>query len=295
MNNNLKEDRIHGDFNLPFTTYKIEIFDKFCLVPIHWHEEMEIALIEKGEIKIGVDLNEFIASSGDICFVKPFSLHSFKKLENKESTWESMLFNLSMLQSALTDGCLIKYIAPLINDENELPLLIKNTDEGYEDIKDILVDLFKCYDKKYEGYELEIKSLLYKLFSLLYRYNLIKKTTKKINLSYDASYKIKNVLNYISENYSNPITIKELADISNYSEYHFMKFFKKYIGLTAIEYINNYRLVMASTLLIETDKSIMDISLEIGFNSVSYFNKLFKNTYNVTPKEFRKNLASTNL
>lgn len=295
MNDNLKENRIHGDFNLPFTTYDIKIFDKFPLITMHWHEEIEIVFIEDGQLNISVDLNEFIASSGDIIFVKPFNLHSFKKVQDKESTLKSMVFNLSMLQSALTDGCLIKYIAPIINNENELPILIKNTDKGYEDIKNTLINLFTCYNEKYEGYELEIKSLLYNLFSLLYRYNLIKKTTKKVNLSYDASYKIKNVLNYISENYTNPITIKELAEISNFSEYHFMKFFKKYIGLTAIEYINNYRLVMASKLLIETDKSIMDISLEIGFNSVSYFNKLFKNTYNVTPKEFRKNLAINNL
>ena len=43
----------------------------------------------------------------------------------------------------------------------------------------------------------------------------------------------------------------------------------------------------ASALLSSTDKSIMEISLDIGFNSVSYFNKLFKNKYKLTPKEFR--------
>ncbi len=66
-----------------------------------------------------------------------------------------------------------------------------------------------------------------------------------------------------------------------------MKFFKKHIGMTSIEYINNYRLEKASALLSSTDKSIMEISLDVGFNSVSYFNKLFKNKYKLTPKEFR--------
>ncbi|EKY23488.1 helix-turn-helix domain-containing protein [Clostridium celatum] len=68
-----------------------------------------------------------------------------------------------------------------------------------------------------------------------------------------------------------------------------MRFFKKHIGMTCIQYINNYRLEKASLLLNSTSKPIMDISLEVGFDNLSYFNKLFKNKYNLTPKEFRSN------
>lgn len=294
MNNNLKENTNHGDFYLPFTTYKIEATDNNCFIPMHWHEEMEIALIEEGQAEINVDLTNFTAYAGDISFVKPLSLHSFKKPNNTGVIWRSMVFNLSMLQSALTDGCLIKYIAPILNNENELPLIINKNNEGYEEIKKTIEDLFLCYNNNYDGYELEIKSLLFRLFSLMYKYNLIKKSSKKITLSSDASYKLKNVLHYIGENYPNPITIKELAQISNFSEFHFMKFFKKHIGITAVEYINNVRLTESCRLLLTTDKSIMDISFEVGFNSVSYFNKLFKNTYNLTPKEFRKTSLNNN-
>ena len=101
--------------------------------------------------------------------------------------------------------------------------------------------------------------------------------------------KVKLVLNYIHDNYSNNISINTLANICDYSEYHFMRFFKKHIGMTCIQYINNYRLEKASLLLNSTSKPIMDISLEVGFDNLSYFNKLFKNKYNLTPKEFRSN------
>ena len=57
--------------------------------------------------------------------------------------------------------------------------------------------------------------------------------------------------------------------------------------MTCIEYINNYRLEIASSLLNKSEKSILDISFEVGFNNVSYFNKLFKKKYSLTPKEFR--------
>ena len=55
-----------------------------------------------------------------------------------------------------------------------------------------------------------------------------------------------------------------------------MRFFKKHIGLTCIQYINNYRLEKASILLTTSNNAIMDISLEVGFDNLSYFNKLFK-------------------
>ena len=57
--------------------------------------------------------------------------------------------------------------------------------------------------------------------------------------------------------------------------------------MTSVEYINNYRLERSAYLLSSTDKSIMEISMDVGFNSVSYFNKLFKIKYKLTPKEFR--------
>lgn len=287
MNNNLKEKVTHGDFYLPFSTYEGVDKGLTCYIPIHWHEELEIAYISKGITEINIDLNNYVAKTGDICFIKPLSLHAFKN-PNIDHTicWHSMVFNSSMIQSALTDGCLIKYIAPLLNNENELPLILNNTSPGYNEILETILNLFNCYKDKYDGYELEIKSLLFHLFSLLYKYNLVKKSPKK-NISCDATYKIKNTLNYISENYYNPITINELAEICGFSEYHFMKFFKKHTGMTCIEYINNYRLEEASKLLTHSNKSIMDISFEVGFNSVSYFNKLFKKTYNLTPKDFR--------
>ena len=56
-NNNLKENTQHGDFNLPFTTYQGYMDENFPLVPMHWHEEIEIIYIESGECDIKIDLN----------------------------------------------------------------------------------------------------------------------------------------------------------------------------------------------------------------------------------------------
>ncbi|WP_243159449.1 helix-turn-helix domain-containing protein [Clostridium sp. SM-530-WT-3G] len=290
MNNllNLKENTHHGDFILPFTTYHCEFSDSFSFVPIHWHKEMEITLIKKGQGIHKIDLNPLNVEEGDIVFVKPSLLHSIEQTANKDiMIWSTMVFNLNMLNSALTDGCLIKFFAPIFNSQNELPMIIRKDSPGYDDVLLTIKRIFECYDKKIYGFELELKSLLYHLFYIIYSNKLVKE--KKVStITKEVSDTIKLILKFIHENYEKDLSVEEIALKCNFSEYHFMRFFKKHIGMTCIEYINNYRLETASSLLSNTNKSILDISFKVGFNNVSYFNKLFKKKYNITPKEFRK-------
>ena len=83
------------------------------------------------------------------------------------------------------------------------------------------------------------------------------------------------------------ITVRELADICHFSEYHFMRFFKRHMNMTSIEYLNQYRLEIASRQLAETNLSVTSIALESGFNNISYFNRVFKRKFGVTPMEYR--------
>lgn len=288
MNNiNLRENKIHGNFNLPFTTYFCEYnYNITSCIVTHWHEEIEIILIEKGTGEFKVDLDSYILKAGDILIIKPFSLHSMNTINDMHCSWITMVFNLGMLNSAITDGCLIKYFAPILNNEHQLPLVINSECNGYNEIFISVKNIFNCFNEKNIAFELKIKSLLLYLFSLFYENNLVLKK-KNASVTNDATRKIKIILNYIHENYMTELSISNIAHTCNLSQYYFMKFFKKYIGITCTEYINNYRLDTASKLLNATDKSITDISFEIGFNNVSYFNKLFKTKFKVTPKEFR--------
>lgn len=82
--------------------------------------------------------------------------------------------------------------------------------------------------------------------------------------------------------------LSEIVSCSNYDKKYLCNVFKKYIGVTMTEYLNNIRLNYAVGLLRNTNKTISDIALELGFSSVSYFNVIFKKRYGVAPKEIRK-------
>lgn len=100
---------------------------------------------------------------------------------------------------------------------------------------------------------------------------------------------IQATLTYISENFSSKITVEQLSEISNLSTYHFCRTFKKYIGTSPHQYLLNYRLIQSKNLLVETNLSVEQISIECGFYCISHFIKVFsKSTGGITPGKFRK-------
>ena len=84
------------------------------------------------------------------------------------------------------------------------------------------------------------------------------------------------------------IMIADMAALVGFSESHFMRYFKETIGTSFIDYLKEYRLTMAARLLHASDSSILDISEEVGFENLSYFNRAFKKRYHVTPSQYRK-------
>lgn len=100
--------------------------------------------------------------------------------------------------------------------------------------------------------------------------------------------RIDRVIQFIDENSFQPINLEDLASISNFSKYHFSRIFTSIVGLTPIAFVNQKRLQRAAYYLLETNKTILEISSLCGFESISNFNAVFKRHFNKTPSEVRK-------
>ena len=102
--------------------------------------------------------------------------------------------------------------------------------------------------------------------------------------------RIRKVLNFIEENLDNELSLENLAEIGNYSPFHFHRIFRGIIGETSQEYINRNRMEKSAMLLSHhKNKSLEEVFSEVGFKSNSAFSKTFKKYFGVSPSVFRKN------
>ena len=102
-------------------------------------------------------------------------------------------------------------------------------------------------------------------------------------------FRIEETIKYIKENSDQKITVKQLAEMASFTPDHYSRIFKKIMAVSPIEYIQRLRIQRAKLLLLTTDKSIEQIAYEIGFDSASYFLRVFKKYMDTTPKSYRKN------
>lgn len=111
---------------------------------------------------------------------------------------------------------------------------------------------------------------------------------EKYNESSKINPLIENIKNYIISNLDYDINISIIAEMFHYNKLYLGRLFKKETGKSITDYINLQRLKYACQLLSSTDQSIISIASRTGFNNVTYFNRLFKSAYGVSPKSYRE-------
>ncbi len=282
-----RENKGHTSAIFPYNTYLCTIPLDFKSVSLHWHEDAEIIYIKKGHGVVGVDLVNYRVSAGDIVFVLPGHLHSIEALSGSRMEYENIIFEMDFLSSRLPERMYSEYFTPLLNGELEFPVLISpETTEKYADAAHFLDMADACCRDKAQAYEIAVKGYLFCFFSALFSgCKRVTNDDEKDNGNLD---KLKLVLKYIEEHYDETISIDDMAKLCCFSSSHFMRFFKQTMNQTFTVYLNEYRMSKAANLLVASGATILEIAQETGFDNLSYFNRLFKRTYGVTPGEYRK-------
>ena len=95
-------------------------------------------------------------------------------------------------------------------------------------------------------------------------------------------------LDLIAERYMEPLSVEQMAQSVHLSASYFFSVFKKYMGVSPVVYLNNYRLSLASELLIHTELPVNQIAQQVGVGDPVYFNKLFRKNYRLSPSAYRR-------
>lgn len=285
-----KENKQHGSYLLPYEIYRTIIPRYISFYPIHWHEEIEIIYAVSGKCRYYVDFVPYEIVKGDILIIPSTSLHGFEKIDNYNFEGLTLVINETMINNNSIDICSAKYIRPIFNNEIIFPTHIKTTEGNNKELSKIILSCVKCHFEKKEGYELGMKIYFLRFIQYLFE-NKMYVADKNPMLSDKNNIYTKNIIEYIENHYMEKITLEDLANYCNISVYHLARLFKKLTGKSPIDYICQYRLTIASNMLISTNKSIIEIALDTGFNNISYFNRAFKNKFGITPRGYRdKNL-----
>lgn len=183
-----------------------------------------------------------------------------------------------------------KYVLPLI-DSNSPRCFKLSSDISWQ--FDIIEQIRKIHDfseKRDFGYELRCRNAMGELWYFLaanvgeYPQAIAdRKTLVKEK-------RLKEMLSYIYVNYRNEISVEDIARAANISKGECFRCFRSVIGKKPIVFLNEYRLKKASDLLATTDMQITEICIECGFGHISYFGKLFRRVYGMSPREYRSTL-----
>ena len=278
-----KEDARHGDAGFPIQRYRTMLHATYQDVPNHWHQEAELTLILRGSSTYTVQLESEQVNEGDLVFVPPHVLHAVTT-GGGEMESDTFVFHMNLLGGSSGDVCTLRYLAPLSAQKLKPPTVIRRDHPVYEPLLRTFLDMNRTWEARETGYELMMKAKLLTVLALLMPYCV--KDSAELTVRTEHAEKIKTALDYMERNYGEEIAIADVAAACYFSQYHFMRFFKKYMGVSCGEYLKNLRLEKAAQAFSQGNSSILDVAMESGFRNLSYFYREFQKKYDYTPKQF---------
>ena len=265
---------------------------------LHRHEYVQINYISKGKAYHQINSNEFLLVKGDIFVIPMYIPHRIIPIEGNETEiieFEFMpgFINQSFdLEDNITSFLDFAYIEPFLVSENQVRPRLNLVGTIQFEVEAILHEAHTEYMGKKSGYMLLIKSLLLKLLVMVGREftdQLKDSDTYSIYRRHNEA--IFDIMEYIQNHSHEDLNADEIAAKCLLSPSYFRYLFKNITSCTFTEYLTRIRIKKALDMLKASDKRVIDISLETGFNNVSHFNKVFKLHTGLSPMQFKKSLA----
>lgn len=249
----------------------------------HWHEHMQLYVILSGSAVLECGKHRFQAAAGDIAVINSNELHYLRSLSD-DLKLDIIRVDLPFLFSSQTDLCQTKFLAPLSQNRITFHNLIRGDGQVSECVSEIIGE----YHARDLGYELAVKSSIYRLIVLLLRGHVDRiLSPREFAAKINGLKRFDTVLQYIGAHYTEKISVNELAETANITVYYFCRIFKQITGKTMTDYLNEFRLEKSTDYLKKSDLTVTEIALNCGFDSVNYYSRLFRRYYHVSPTEFR--------
>jgi len=287
----LLERRQHGDPLFPLRTYFVVLTPGPLqqVVAPHWHPETELVVVTKGAIRAHVANHTQRLSEGQMLLVNGGEVHSLEPGDRISEAY-AIVFDMQWLSSSHYDRVQHQFLKQLLEGECQLPMAITGDEASDKRIVASAEHIVESFKNRPKGYELHVKAELYLIvYELISTSRLLQRTGASPAEELDLD-RLTPILTFIHEHYAEPISVKTLAQMVPMSEGYFCRHFRRQIGMTPVQYINQYRVNRATSLLKATDCSIMEAAYAVGFQNANYFARVFKNILHISPSDLRRTL-----
>ncbi|MGH4050917.1 MAG: helix-turn-helix domain-containing protein [Clostridium sp.] len=248
--------------------------------PIHWHNSIEIIFVLEGTINVLIESGNYEVYEREIEIINCDEAHRIHSKENNKV----LIFHLDPA-----------FFEKYYDDMKNIYFYTNSSEEGAqrEEKYDILrryLSILACeVIQKNENFDDQIDSILVKLlFHLINNFHYLNYDDKKPQENQIQFQRYHRIITYIYNNYMNKISLQDIANQEYLSSYYLSHQIKDMAGTSFKELVNNVRVDKSIKLLLDTDKTILEISLDVGFSHTRYYNKSFKDYNNITPLQFRK-------
>jgi len=283
-------EKINRSSNQPFNIIVSSLEEGF---PAHWHKELELVYILRDSMQIGIGGEIYNLQTRDILLINSCEVHQnfanpngcmkiILQLDKQPfGAYGDFIFNRKVLQPHITPSA-----TGQLTDNNQSHL--------HRELERQILDICSEWEGKSDGFELVINARVHDLMVVLLREVPQKAYTKealsKRKIRLEQLDRLENVLKHIESHPEDDISLKQAADISGYSAFHFTRIFKEATGFTFVDYVNVFRVNYASQLLMVSDMRITEAAYGAGFNSIETFNRVFKKVNGCTPTVYRSKI-----
>jgi AraC-like DNA-binding protein len=250
------------------------------LYPPHWHNAIELIYVTENAFIVNIGSQTYTMHEGDILYIPSGNLHECKGV-TKTGTRFFINFDLSCL--SFYDNW-----ESLLRNLSDIMLFTPDDGHLYQQLegqfKSILAEDISADQLFYIVRTIDILLLLYKSNSKpIELKNFMDVKRKAVGLE-----KINKSFEYIEKNYVYDISLKKIAQAVGFSEYYFSRLFKEITEKSFHQYLNEFRIRKARTMLMDSNCSVSQAASASGFNSITTFDRLFRKINGLSPQEFRK-------
>lgn len=255
-------------------------------VPWHWHKAVELFYVESGCLEYTTPLGKWRFPQGTGGFVNSNILHSTKVIPTSEPTIQLLhLFDPQLLCGNLHNRIAQKYIVPLISTQSIQVIPLTPDTPQHMVILEKLLHAFQLSEYEW-NYEITLRNELSDIWMLFFQ--LVQQQVQENTASTLSSDALKELMLFIQEHYAQSITVDTLAEKIHVSKRTCFRLFQDNLHLTPNDYLKEVRLQAACHMLVNSPASITEIAQACHLGSSSYFCKVFREKFQITPSEFRK-------